>query len=82
MNDSLQTVYGGGSSIALEQRNRLLLLGRADGFAERSPNFGFVGTHGRQKHPSEPVQFGMPIAFVSPRPDTTRTPEALPCVSS
>src|SRR5262249_53913954 len=47
---------------ACRQRNRLLLLGSSDGFTEGSLNLGIICTHGRQKHASEPMQFGTPPA--------------------
>ena len=45
-------------------RTELTLVGQfaanSDGCAQRSLNVGFVGTHSREKHSAEPVQFGAP----------------------
>jgi hypothetical protein len=54
----LAAVFRVGCFGAFRQRNRLLLFCGADGFAERSLNLGFVGTNSREKHATEPVQFG------------------------
>jgi hypothetical protein len=48
----------GGSYLTL-----FAVLGDSDCCAERSLDLSLVGTHGREKHTVEPVQFGTPPAF-------------------
>ena len=49
---------------ALQQRDRFLLPGRADGLTERSLDLGRVCGHGCQKDPPQPIQFRIaPMLF-------------------
>src|SRR5262245_1880605 len=60
---SLLAIFCVGSFRAFLQGNRLLLLGRADGFTERSLYFDLIRTDGREKRAAQPLQFGIPFAF-------------------
>jgi hypothetical protein len=60
---ALPAGFGKSGFCAPRQGSRPLLLGQANGGAERGLNLGLVGTHGREQHPAEPVEFGTPPTF-------------------